>query len=196
MVRHCSTCSPASHPPFIPTVRISALAGLFLFAALMAGAQRIQGFSTQSPVTAQEKASLYPVVAPDLKKAIAVGFNDDTLSDKDVRSEYANSCRFEAIHLGTLGRAIVVTWSVGGVNANLINVYMRQNEVWHLLIAGSGYGPELISDSRPIPDLIFGGTAGACDGIYSRYRYKNGRYQPNACNREVDAGGGKCAIHS
>jgi hypothetical protein len=140
-----------------------------------------------------ELARLRDAVYPDLRKAVAL-LNDDP-GVKDVSDEF-KSCRITQIDLGALGRGVVVEWNpMQTPNAAMVNVYLPDHDAYRQLIAESGFGPTILPGSRPVPDLVFGGTAGVCHATYTRYRFERGKYAADACDQEIEGKGGEdCAI--
>jgi len=150
----------------------------------------------RSEVSAADRASLFPVVYPDLKPAV-VTLDNSPVTLQDVADEYRN-CRFSIVALGALGPAVVVNWNpMSAPNANFIGVYIRRSGAWHKLVVDGGFGPIIIHGSEPIPDLVFGGNGGGvCQSEYFRFRYAHGTYRANACNQEKRGSGPGCQILS
>jgi len=144
------------------------------------------------PLPPADLARLRAAVLPDLRKAVGT-FNNDSKT-KDVSAEW-KLCKITPIRLGTLGPAVVVEWNPAKApNASMINIYLPANGEYHLLLGSAGFGPTLLPEKKPVPDLVFGGTGGVCHAVYSRYRYQNGHYAVDACNQEKESKDGNCSI--
>lgn len=122
--------------------------------------------------------------------------DEDNPEAAEVESEF-RKCRFTPFKLGVLGPAVLVVWNpLNNANAEMRNIYLRKNGTYHLLIGAEGFGPEILPEPRPVPDLVFGWGEGVCHATYSRYRYQNGHYRVDACNQETEGTGADCAITS
>lgn len=152
--------------------------------------------SVKPGIPDSELALLRPAVLPSLRKQIGI-FNDETSpAATEVESEF-KKCEFTPFKLGALGQAVLVVWNpLNNANAEMRNLYVRKDGTYHLLIAAEGFGPEILPEPRPVPDLVFGWGEGVCHATYSRYRYQNGHYKVDACNQETEGNGGDCAITS
>ena len=160
--------------------------------AQTAGKPAAQGANEDAPLSEGDLAHLRDAVVPDLRKAVAI-FNDDP-GVTNVSDEF-KSCRITPIGLGALGRGVVVEWNpMQTPNASMINLYLPDHGAYRKLIAGSGFGPTVLPGSRPVPDLVFGGTMGVCHASYTRYRFERGKYSADACDQETEGKDGSCAI--
>jgi hypothetical protein len=143
-------------------------------------------------LSAGELIRIRKAVLPDLRKAVAIQQNEPDV--KDVSEEF-KECKITPINLGALGPAVVVEWNpFKAPNASMIDIFIPSGGAYRRIVASDGFGPYILPGPRPAPDLMFGGTAGACQASYSRYRYQRGRYSIDACDREAEAADGGCAI--
>jgi hypothetical protein len=137
---------------------------------------------------------LRPAVLGDLKSAVAFASNKDAPEDSEVERQF-KLCKFTQLNLGALGAAVLVEWNPqGAANAQMLNVYVLRDGAYERLFASDGFGPIVLAGGRPVPDLVFGWTEGVCHANYYRYRFQDGRYVIDACNRETQGKNGDCAI--
>jgi hypothetical protein len=160
----------------------------------IAHAQAVAPPPANRSLSAGELIHLRKAVLPDLRKAVATQQNEPDV--KDVSEEF-KECKITPIDLGALGPAVVVEWNpFKAPNASMINIYVPSGGAYRRIVASDGFGPYILPGPRPAPDILFGGTAGACHASYSRYRYQRGRYAIDACDRESETAGGGCAIEA
>jgi len=110
---------------------------------------------------------------------------NDKPSSADVAQEFRR-CKVTPVKLGKLGIAMVVKEQPGNgaTNAAMLNIYVSSHGTFRRILESEGFGPEIISGSKPVPDLVFGWAAGVCHATYYRYHYEHDKYVADACNQE------------
>jgi hypothetical protein len=143
---------------------------------------------TEGKISKSEIERLRPAVLPDLRALMARVENDNP-SPADVDEEFRH-CEFTLFKLGKLGAAVLVEAQPGHgkSNAAMLNLYVPSHGTFRRILAAEGFGPEIISGSKPVPDLVFGWSAGVCHTTFYRYHYEHGKYVADACIQEEDAG--------
>lgn len=149
-----------------------------------------------SGISQTEVARLRPVVLKDLTTLMARVDNDTPLA-ADVEVEFTR-CQFTRVTLGSLGSAVVVEAQPGhgASNAAMLNIYVESHGTFRRILAGEGFGPEIIPGSKAVPDVIFGWASGVCHTTYYRYHYNGEKYVADACNQEINDANDddRCAI--
>ena len=135
-------------------------------------------------ISATDLTRLRPVVLQDLKEVFVNVYNIRTPTEKDLTDEF-KQCRFKLLHLGTLGPAILVEdEGIGGRNVPMLDIYVPAHESYRKIVSGSGFGPMILPGTKAIPDLVFGGSEGACYSTLVRYHYNGKEYLADACDQE------------
>jgi hypothetical protein len=156
---------------------------------LFSRAQPIQSSEKEFPAPAQvlsskELAGLRPIVEHDLKGPLKRAYNEDDLNQAELDDQF-NRCRITRLKLGKLGEALLVEGvDVHSRNEPMINVYLPRRNSYRLVLAGSGFGPEVVPNRSGIPYLIFGGTSGPGSEVLIRYHYDQSKttYVADGCN--------------
>jgi len=152
--------------------------------------------SVKPGIPDSEVALLRPAVLPSLRKHVGIVNDEENPEAAEMESEF-RKCMFTPFKLGVLGPAVLVVWNpLNNANAEMRNIYLRKNGAYHLLIEAEGFGPEILPEPRPVPDLVFGWGEGVCHATYSRYRYQNGHYKTDACDQETEGKDADCTITS
>jgi hypothetical protein len=140
-------------------------------------------------LNSRELSRLKPIVERDLQEPLKRAYNLEHLSQADLDEQFAR-CRITRLKLGKLGEALLVEGvDVHSRNEPMINVYVPTPTSYRLLIAESGFGPELVPSRSGIPFLIFGGTSGPGTELLIRFHYspRRKKYVADGCNTRATA---------